>query len=114
MIIMLPAGDGELGLPKLTGMVFKTWSSLVTVSDLVALSPVSTSFAPMFACTLRSFRPYAVAPSDSPPVAIRKESLVPACQYSLGRKWISLALNQFHAPSWGGSLVTKSRFWTAA
>src|SRR5215207_9635793 len=47
-------------------------------------------------------------------MAARTDSLVPARQYSLGRKCTSRLFHQYQTPSWGGSLVTNSRFWTFA
>src|SRR5205814_131925 len=64
---------------------------------------------PIVACTDTSAAPYTPPPNGNPPTASRNDTLVPLCQYSCGRKWISRALNQFQAPSWAGSLLTNSR-----
>src|SRR5439155_15145459 len=114
MTTRLPLEEGELGLPRLTGMTVRTWSFFVTVLVLDALSTFMTSLSPMVACTVTSAAPYAPPPSGSPPTASRIDSFVPLCQYSRGRKWISRALNQFQAPSCAGSLVTNSRRSTFA
>src|SRR5215208_2301162 len=51
---------------------------------------------------------------SSPPIAARTDSVVPACQYSFGRKCTSLLFHQYQMPSWGGLVVTNNRFWTLA